>query len=117
MATRPVPAVSAPVRPRGASFTKPIRSWGPLTGTIPPTHHPLPEADLVLPTAAVQSALAVVAAGAAAVLALKGQSELAVTALLLTGVLGVGAGLAYTFAESLASRRAGGAILIASQLG
>lgn len=116
LATRPVATVSAPLRPHVASQSLSRRSWAPPSGPVA-THHPLPEADLVVPTAAVHTALAVVAAGAAAVFALQGQSELAVSALLLTGILGVGAGLAYTFADTFASRRAGGAILIVAELG
>jgi hypothetical protein len=77
----------------------------------------LPEADLVIPTTAVHTALAVVAAGAGAVFALLDRSQLAITALLLTGILGVGAALSYTFAETFSSKRMAASILIASQLG
>ncbi len=117
METRPVQAVSAPMRPRVASQNHSRRYWANVSGSIVGHHHPLPEADLVVPTAAVHAALAVVAAGAGAVFALLEQSQLAITILLLTGILGLGAALAYSFAETFSNTRVAGSILIVSQLG
>jgi hypothetical protein len=113
-ATLPVPTVRPPVRNRPASQADHGFSSRATPALSRPL--PLPEADLVVPAAAAHSALTVAAAGVTAALAMEGQSQLATMMLILTGLLGLGAGTAYTLAHALLNRQAGAIVLIAADL-